>query len=359
MQWCWCISNVIKGFCSLHYPNFLKRHAVLLTTGLSVGHVTMDGMADVFGVDFDEKRPLVPFVITGSSLSASVVRDAEMARKIAARREWRERKARGEVPEDASPPPGPDSWELAAGPVTAGVAVGVVLGLLVQVIGSLLGRLFGFDPGSIGLWVGLLGGLLAGTAVFAWRDSMRRRAAEELDANQRVISVAVDKGQIVQAHTAAMTVSKLWPHLPVKTGSPEPRLRWALWHLSGELLERRKYAETLADLRRNSVGVPASVPVASDVAVRIKHAEAEYQAHDEAAQAWLGCVDALAGACQRLYDAQVAIGRARQAKQRADVAFGTIQVAERPLTEDIGALTAQIGAVMDAYQRLAQDASDT
>jgi hypothetical protein len=317
----------------------------------------MFGMADVFGVDLNEKRPLDPFVITEPSLSASVVRDGEMARKIAARREWRERKALGEVPEGAAPPPGPDSWELAAGPVGVGVAVLVALFLLVQVVAGLLGRLFGFDPGPIGLWVGLPGGLLAGAASWSVRESMRTRAAEELDANQRVISVGEDKGHIIRAHMAATRVSKLWPDLPVKMGPPEPRLRWALWQLSGELLERRKYAETLADLQRSSVGVPASVPVASDVAVRIKHAAAECQAHDEAVRAWLGCVEALDGACQRLHDAQLAIERARQAKFRADVAFGNVQMAERPLAEDIGALTEQTTAVMDAYRRLAQNAS--
>jgi hypothetical protein len=69
----------------------------------------------------------------------------------------------------------------------------------------------------------------------------------------------------------------------------------------------------------------------------------------------------LAGRCERFHSKQEAIKQAQQvqqAKLRADVVLGTVEVTEQQPADDIGAFTQQVEAVLDAYRRLARDVTD-
>lgn len=311
-------------------------------------------MTDVLGVDLDETTYLASFVIT-APLPESVVKNAELVRQITARQEWDQRKAKGEILEDEEPPPGPTAWMLAEPSVITGVVVGLVLGLLVQLIADGLGHVFGFTPGLVGLWTGLFAAPVVFVAMDWWQGRVRDRDAKLLRSNQRVITNLTDKAQIANAHAAAMTVSQLWPQLPMQEGPVEPRLRNALWDLSADLLARRRLTETLSDLRGAAVGVPPTNPAAREVAERIERAEAWHHARDNAVQQRIERLRTLADRCQRFHDEQTAIRRAQQANLRADALLGADQVTEPPPNDEIGTFTQRLDAVLEAYRRLTRD----
>ena len=235
---------------------------------------------------------------------------------------------------------------------------GRLLGLLVQLVAEGLGHLFGFRPGLVGVWVGLLGGALTGVAVLLWQDRARDRDAKVLAANQREISDTADKVQMIEAHTAAMKVSELWPQLPVREGPVEPLLRKALWDLSGELLARRRLADTLTDLRQAAVGVPADNPAANELQAQIRRADTLHKARDAEVTDRIGRLHTLAARCVRFCDEQAAIKRAQQANRSADAVLGAVQPVDRQPVDQIGAFTQQLDAVLDAYRRLVRDAPD-
>jgi len=82
-------------------------------------------------------------------LPESVIRNGEIMRQFAARREWNERRLKGDVREDEDAPSVPGGAVLYGPPAVAGVVVGAVLFLIVQLVADVLGRLFGFRPGLV------------------------------------------------------------------------------------------------------------------------------------------------------------------------------------------------------------------
>jgi signal transduction protein with GAF and PtsI domain len=226
-----------------------------------------------------------------------------------------------------------------------------------------LGHLFGFHPGSVGLWVAVIGGLAAGVAVLVWQDHVQDRDMKLLEANQRKITDPWDRRQLIEAHQAAKTALDVWPHLPLDEKDVKLRLRTALWQLTSVFPERQQLRDTLTELSRATYGVLAGAPAAAELAVRIEHARALYQARDDEVRERIEHLKALASRCQRFYDEQRAIQRARQVSRRADAVLSTFGTTGQMAgaiaqpAEDIGVFTQHVAAVLDAYGKLGNDIS--
>lgn len=330
---------------AVHYFPLLNTPFMLpWAVGGACHDVLMD---DVLRVDLRSD----PVVIT-APLPASVIRNGEIMRQLAVRREWDERRLKGDVSGDEDAPPVPGGAVMYGPPAVAGVVVGAVLFLIVQLVADVLGRLFGFRPGLVGLWIGLAGGAAAGFALLVWGERTRARDARELAAGRREISDPSDRAQMLKAHRAAVTVIQLWPEIPLGEGPAEPRLHAALWQLSEHLLARRRYADTLAELRRAGVGLPPSGSMAQRLGQQIKQADALFRTRDETVRDQAERLAALVALCRRFCDEHAANERAQQVSNRAHSVLGPALIADRDPETDARLVLEQLDAMREAYRSL-------
>ena len=104
-------------------------------------HAAMSGMANELGIEHDPRNPSAPVVVS-PPLPELVLRHAEESRQLEVRRKWQERKRRGLVSEDETPPPAPSLWRQVEAPLLGGAGMVLLVGLPVQLVAALVGHLF-------------------------------------------------------------------------------------------------------------------------------------------------------------------------------------------------------------------------
>ena len=308
-------------------------------------------MSDELGVDAEDGS--APFVIT-APLGQSVIERAETARRLTEREEWRARQREGKVA-DGESPPGTSFWAANGWIPLVAVLPALVLALVVQVAAKVLGALFGFGPGLAWLWALLIGFAASGFAVLMLEEDQRERAVAALEAARRTFTDPYDKALIAGGHRAALSVTGLWPRLPLGEELDISRLRRKLFRLAGELARRRELEDTAASLRGATVGVPAGSDVARDLAAQITQADALYQAADAEAQRHAADLAHLARLCRGLHDERQAIARARQASLKAEPVLGTVATSVRPPAEDTSSTARQVADILRAYHEFDPD----
>jgi hypothetical protein len=308
-------------------------------------------MTNELGIEHDPRKPLAPVVVT-PPLPDPVLRHAEQSRQLEKRREWQERKRRGFVSEDETPPPAPSLWQQVEVPVLGGAATVLLVGLPVQAIAALVGHLFGFRIGLFGWWVGMVAGFLVALGRYEWQEHARSRDAQRVADSRREITHPGDRAELLDALQRATAVTQLWPELPLDLGPAEPPLHQLLSDLSGELIERRRFTQTLGALRESAMELPSGCPTSQDVAERIKHVEIRRRVYAARVDELLKRVRELDERCDRLHQELQAITRAREANRRADEVLGGVLVAKRVSESDLGVDPQRIEDVLSAYSKL-------